>query len=280
METSQPRSQVSKSDTFVGTAAISKSDLTMLTPTTACLGIAVAAAGITLVMLRARRRQERRTAMVDADPGPTTDEPLRRLRKCEAILARRVSACRLVLILEAAVDIHNVTTVLRTAECLGLQEVWIIHPRVGSKRKGPDLGAASLDGSRGNAAARMFCQTCEKELPAAAFSHSQRQRRDGTERCRECVRHNRGAAAVKANVDLNATGDGEGEQGGASTYRVARASAEWLDVRTFADTKEAIACARARGMELWYESRTDRTLVSVVIRSEVRQMFDSCSYAG
>ena len=129
----------------------------MLTPTTACLGIAVAAAGITLVMLRARRRQERRTAMVDADPGPTTDEPLRRLRKCEAILARRVSACRLVLILEAAVDIHNVTTVLRTAECLGLQEVWIIHPRVGSKRKGQDLGAASLDGSRGNATAQTSC---------------------------------------------------------------------------------------------------------------------------
>ena len=64
-----------------------------------------------------------------------------------------------VLILEAAVDIQNITTVLRTAECLGLQNVWIILPRNGSKRKSGDPLSAQdgIVATTGNLASAASC---------------------------------------------------------------------------------------------------------------------------
>ena len=46
--------------------------------------------------------------------------------KAEAILAGRTS--RILLVVECSYDLRNHLAVLRTAECLGLQHVWMVDP--------------------------------------------------------------------------------------------------------------------------------------------------------
>jgi tRNA G18 (ribose-2'-O)-methylase SpoU len=53
-------------------------------------------------------------------------DPLRRLRKCEAVIQRRSS--RVVVVLERCNQSHNYSAVLRTAEALGYHHIWLIAP--------------------------------------------------------------------------------------------------------------------------------------------------------
>lgn len=54
----------------------------------------------------------------------TAGDPLRRLRKAEAVLARRTR--RLVVVLEKSRESRDHEALLRTCECLGIQHVFII----------------------------------------------------------------------------------------------------------------------------------------------------------
>ena len=57
----------------------------------------------------------------------TPEDPPRRLRRAESVLARRTG--RVLLVLEQPWNDDNVTAVLRTAESFGLQHVWTVsHP--------------------------------------------------------------------------------------------------------------------------------------------------------
>lgn len=51
---------------------------------------------------------------------------LRRLRKCEAVIQRRTS--RIILVIERSTKSHNYSAVIRTAEALGIQHLWVISP--------------------------------------------------------------------------------------------------------------------------------------------------------
>ncbi|KAG2792687.1 hypothetical protein PC111_g23356, partial [Phytophthora cactorum] len=73
--------------------------------------------------------------------GDTTDAAPERLRRAETVLQHRTS--RIVLVLEQCMDSHNHQAVLRTAEALGIQHVWLIaandqqlktHPDKSNKR--------------------------------------------------------------------------------------------------------------------------------------------------
>ncbi|TMW67057.1 hypothetical protein Poli38472_012173 [Pythium oligandrum] len=56
----------------------------------------------------------------------TIPEAPERLRRAEAVIQHRTS--RLVLVLEQCMDSHNHQAVLRTAEALGIQHVWLVNP--------------------------------------------------------------------------------------------------------------------------------------------------------
>nr|CCA21041.1 hypothetical protein VOLCADRAFT_116506 [Albugo laibachii Nc14] len=66
--------------------------------------------------------------VLDTISDATDDESAvpRRIRKAETVLQQRTS--RIVLVLEASCDMFNQQAVLRTAECLGVQHVWIVEP--------------------------------------------------------------------------------------------------------------------------------------------------------
>jgi len=67
------------------------------------------------------------------DPAASEEAP-RRLRRAEAVLARRTG--RILLVLERSVDTYNHLAALRTAEAFGLQYVWIVDPVPGQRQPG------------------------------------------------------------------------------------------------------------------------------------------------
>eukprot|EP00040_Diaphanoeca_grandis_P042345 m.264744 g.264744 ORF g.264744 m.264744 type:complete len:331 (-) comp58006_c0_seq1:29-1021(-) len=61
------------------------------------------------------------------DLGPSApDAQLRRLRKAETVLTRRSG--KIIVVLEGVYDQQNVTAILRSCDCLGVQHVWIVDP--------------------------------------------------------------------------------------------------------------------------------------------------------
>lgn len=65
-------------------------------------------------------------------PGPSGPEPPRRLRRAEAVLARRTQ--RILLVLERCWDSHNHQAALRTADAFGVQHVWTVEPELSARR--------------------------------------------------------------------------------------------------------------------------------------------------
>ena len=63
---------------------------------------------------------------IDRGEMDRADLALRRVRKVEAVVRRRTS--RIVLVLERTTYAHNYSAVMRTAEALGVQNVWVINP--------------------------------------------------------------------------------------------------------------------------------------------------------
>jgi len=55
-----------------------------------------------------------------------TESIYRRLQVAETVLSKRTN--RIIIVLERCYDYHNQLAVLRTAECLGVQNVWIVIP--------------------------------------------------------------------------------------------------------------------------------------------------------
>ncbi|KAG6941984.1 hypothetical protein JG687_00019328 [Phytophthora cactorum] len=68
--------------------------------------------------------------------GDTTDAAPERLRRAETVLQHRTS--RIVLVLEQCMDSHNHQAVLRTAEALGIQHVWLIAANDQQLKTHPD----------------------------------------------------------------------------------------------------------------------------------------------
>ncbi|KAG2851908.1 hypothetical protein PC114_g28836, partial [Phytophthora cactorum] len=66
----------------------------------------------------------------------TTDAAPERLRRAETVLQHRTS--RIVLVLEQCMDSHNHQAVLRTAEALGIQHVWLIAANDQQLKTHPD----------------------------------------------------------------------------------------------------------------------------------------------
>jgi len=81
----------------------------------------------------------------EVTPGSGFDTPglpLRVLRKAETVLQRRTS--RLAVVIEKTVDVHSYSAVLRTAEALGVQNVYLIAPPL---KPGPDDTFVPFDSS-------------------------------------------------------------------------------------------------------------------------------------
>ncbi|GMH46540.1 hypothetical protein TrRE_jg4001 [Triparma retinervis] len=66
--------------------------------------------------------------MIHGEGFDTPGDPLRVLRKAETVLQKRTKS--LVVVIEKTVDVHNYSAVIRTAEALGVQDLYLIAPPV------------------------------------------------------------------------------------------------------------------------------------------------------
>jgi len=93
-------------------------------------GVCAAVLALAVVQGRRKRRERgvghRALQLYQSFDLDTEADPLRRLRKCETVLQRRTS--RIVLVLERTCKSHNFSAVIRTAEALGIQHLWLISP--------------------------------------------------------------------------------------------------------------------------------------------------------
>jgi len=151
-----------------------------------------------------------------ADPSVLMDSPKldqRILRKAEAALLNRTS--RLIIVVERCTNDHNYSAILRTAEALGVQHVYIIAPQCINKtlHSAPKEDAADLTAEENGAA------------PETTLHRSTGQK----------VRH-----ATQSEV-----------QDRALHHLFAQRALEWLTVREFPTTKECIDTLKSDGYEIW-----------------------------
>ena len=115
-------------------------------------GCAAAAAVAAVVMyvrqLEGRKERQRLREKEKLEQSIGTEEPFdspsvdqRVLRKAECALARRTS--RVALVIERVTNNHNHSAILRTAEALGIQHVWLIDPPAENTAGGKNISQKS-----------------------------------------------------------------------------------------------------------------------------------------
>jgi tRNA G18 (ribose-2'-O)-methylase SpoU len=192
---------------------------------------ALAAAAALLLHTRCRRCR----SPPDFDTGEEIPgEAPRRLRKAETVLRRRTS--RLLLVLEASYDMHNQAAVLRTADCLGIQHVWIVDP-VRQKEQEPRQPLQPRQPRRHAPTRRARAETEQRAQVVAAM--------------RERVDADAKAGGDSAGSEEDAPPDEPGGAREALSRKIARTSAGWLSVRRFTGAEKCVAALRAEGVELW-----------------------------
>jgi tRNA G18 (ribose-2'-O)-methylase SpoU len=156
-------------------------------------------------------------------------EAPRRLRKAETVIQRRTS--ELLVVLEASYDMRNQAAVLRTCDCLGIQNVWLVNPTM-VKGEGDD----SSDGP----AARRRVHTTKKSRIKAE------QRAEVESRMEKTLQEH-------DNAQGGATGEHKtiAEQQNDVSRKIARQSTEWLSMQRFDDTSSCIAALREAGYTVW-----------------------------
>eukprot|EP01047_Picozoa_sp_COSAG01_P070507 COSAG01_NODE_10705_length_2099_cov_3.872500_2_plen_258_part_00 len=163
-------------------------------------------------------------------------EAPRRLRKAETVLQRRTG--ELLLVLEASYDLRNQAAVLRTADCLGIQNAWIVEPVAVKGSVAADSGAAPSPNVVGGRRPQRLTQKAR----AAA-----KKREQVEAQMAQVVRQSMGDGSKRAPLEPVAH---KTAQVPVST-KIARQSAEWLTLRTFADTSSCIRALRKEGYAIW-----------------------------
>lgn len=135
----------------------------------------------------------------------------RRLRYAEAVLRRRTS--QLVVVLEASGNTGDQMAVLRTCDCLGVQHVWIVAPKV-QKNKGT------------------VKQRAQREKRAAELAEMRGLLRTG---------------ATAEDIDTGS--DRSGVQ--LPMSKVSRQATEWLTVRSFNSSLECAQALKDEAFEVW-----------------------------
>jgi len=78
-----------------------------------------------------QKPRQRRRAISERQALPLMDSPdldLRLLRKAEAVIQQRTTS--LIIVVERCTNDHNYSAIIRTAEALGIQQVWLIDPTI------------------------------------------------------------------------------------------------------------------------------------------------------
>jgi len=169
--------------------------------------------------------------------SPTLDNRI--LRKAEAALRLRTS--RLIIVVERCTNDHNYSAILRTAEALGVQHVYIIAPQ-------------AL-----NATLRIGGKVDETEESVGEDEEYVEDDEDSKVNVSDKVKlHRSNGQAVKRYDEADV-------QDRANHHLFAQKALEWLEVTEFKTTKECVDKLRNDGYKIW---STDLSQVAVTLDEE------------
>ncbi|KAL7515644.1 hypothetical protein ACHAXN_013299 [Cyclotella atomus] len=154
----------------------------------------------------------------------------RMIRKAEGAIRNRTS--RLVIVVERCTNDHNYSAILRTAEGLGVQHIYIISPQFINSTLVDDENAGEASNGGKN-----ICLDQVKENTKLRTSAGQTVKR----------------ATESEKLDR------------AMHHLFARKATEWLTVREFDDTKSCIDALREEGRQIW---ATDLAQVAVCLTED------------
>lgn len=141
----------------------------------------------------------------------SVDLDQRMIRKAEGAICKRTS--RLIIVVERCTNDHNYSAVIRTAEALGVQNIWIISPQTI------------------NATLELNNDQSADESNIDSIAENSVMRRSA-------------GPVVKAATESE-------KKDRALHHLYARNATEWLTVRDFEDTKTCIQCLREEGYQVW-----------------------------
>jgi tRNA G18 (ribose-2'-O)-methylase SpoU len=168
--------------------------------------------------------------------SPTLDQRI--LRKAEAALQKRTS--RLIVVVERCTNDHNYSAILRTAEALGIQHVYIIDPKAIKSTLMCDNDDKNNDNSDN---AEMMKEDIESDVI------------DDQEK----MKLYRSTGQKVKNFTKEEIKDR------ANHHLFAQKALEWLDVTEFETTKQCIDHLKQNGYQIW---STDLSQVAVCLTEE------------
>lgn len=157
---------------------------------------------------------------MDTEPAASEAEPTcfdsvdldqRMIRKAEGAIRKRTS--RLIIVVERCTNDHNYSAILRTAEALGVQHVWIISPQCIRSTLEIDNNQTADDIDISKIGDNVLLRRSAGPVVRTATESEKRDR--------------------------------------ANHHLFARKATEWLTVRDFEDTKTCIGTLREEGYEIW-----------------------------
>lgn len=139
----------------------------------------------------------------------SVDLDQRMIRKAEGAICKRTS--RLIIVVERCTNDHNYSAIIRTAEALGVQNIWIISPQTinVTLELNNDLDESNIDSIAENS-------TLRRSAGPVVRSATESEKKDR-----------------------------------AMHHLYARNATEWLTVRDFEDTKTCIESLREEGYQVW-----------------------------
>mmetsp|Transcript_7195 Transcript_7195/g.9138 ORF Transcript_7195/g.9138 Transcript_7195/m.9138 type:complete len:430 (+) Transcript_7195:73-1362(+) len=161
--------------------------------------------------------------------SPTLDQRI--LRKAEAAIQGRTS--RLIIVVERCTNDHNYSAILRTAEALGVQNVYIIDPQACNSTIKKD-GDGDGDGDGDDEKQRLEDNEKNMKLYRSTGQHV---RKYAPSEVKDRAQH----------------------------HLFAQRAVEWLDVKEFETTKECVDELKRKGYQIW---STDLSQVAVCMTRE------------
>jgi tRNA G18 (ribose-2'-O)-methylase SpoU len=213
----------------------------------------------------------------DASSTADLDSPElhnRVLRKAETVIQGRTS--RVIVVVERCVDDHNYSAIIRTAEALGVQHVWLIDPVVGAAVGPPS--SDPLPGTHDDAGGGEGASVSPSKVGVVWHRLEQKWRAMltvgpqttnlGFFATEDAAARAYDAAAAPYGLPLNfATEDGDADGSPAATAgpqalgyaaphryehnMFAKQATEWVTLREFATTAECVAALRQDGRTVW-----------------------------
>ncbi len=194
---------------------------------------------------------------------PLMDSPAleqRMLRKAEAALQKRTS--RLIVVVERCTNDHNYSAILRTAEALGIQHVYIIDPKAIKSTLMSDndkLDNNKLDNDKLDNDTSDNTSTGTEITKQDDESDAINEQDDNNNNVNNELKLYRSTGQKVKNFTKEEIKDR------ANHHLFAQKALEWLDVTEFETTKECIDHLKQNGYQIW---STDLSQVAVCLTEE------------